>query len=73
MGVLNPVSVAPDLYQTTPYAVKLCNRMDEDLLPANPRKVLWFRGVGYRGLGMDSLAYFFLHLIYIVCSIVYII
>jgi len=40
MGVLNSVSVAPDLYQTTPYAVKLCNRIDEDLLPAGFRKVL---------------------------------
>ena len=40
MGALNSVSVAPDLYQTTPYAVKLCNRMNEDLLPANPGKML---------------------------------
>jgi hypothetical protein len=72
VGVLDFVSVAADWYQTTPCTVKLCNRMGEDLLPTGSVKVLWFRGVGHCGPGEDSLACFFLHLAFIVCSIVYI-
>jgi len=33
VSALNSVSVAPYWHETTPYAVKLYNRMDEDLLP----------------------------------------
>jgi hypothetical protein len=40
VGVLDSVSVAPDWYQTTPYAVKLYNKVNEDLLPNGPSKVL---------------------------------
>ena len=36
VGALNSVSVALDWQQTTPYAVKLYNRVDEDLLPTRP-------------------------------------